>query len=68
MERIDRQQRSIKTPISAVSDGHLGPLREPRAGQADAHWLSHAMAMWIAQNDTLCAAEGESRCADPGRC
>lgn len=61
MERIDRQQRFIKKPIPAAGDGLVDPHHGAQARDPDSHWLSHAMAMWIEQDESLRQAGSEPR-------
>jgi hypothetical protein len=66
MERIDRQPRFIKKAISAASDGGQEHPRDAQVGDSESHWLSHAMAMWIQQDEVLAHADLESRRGDAG--
>lgn len=67
MERIDRQQRFIKKAIPAVSDGQADHPGATPACETDSHWLSHAMAMWIQQDETLHHADREPRRGDASK-
>lgn len=64
MERIDRQQRFFKKPITAASDGQQDQPRDADGCESACHWLSNAMAMWIQQDDQQPRADQEDRHPD----